>query len=80
MSVESWEVSWSALTLVCPLGDLVGVCPVGDLCVQSWPVQGPAVLPAGGLHQRGQVGLRNVQSRQPDNRWLSVIDLQKSWI
>jgi len=61
-------------TLMCPLGDLVRIRPLGDLSVESGPVQGPAVLPASGLDESCQVGLWDVQSRQPHDSWLPVID------
>lgn len=48
---------------------------LGHLREQGGPVQRPAVPPAGGLHQRSEVGFRDVQPREPHDAGLALSDL-----
>jgi len=55
------------LTLVNSFSDFLGLRVGSDTGVERRLVQRPTVLPACRLDQSREVGLGNVQSRQPDN-------------
>lgn len=48
----------------------------GHLRVEGGVIQGPLVFPAGGLNQSGQVGLGDVEAREPHHLWLPLVNLQ----
>jgi len=51
------------------LGDLGGVTLLGHDSVQGRLVEGPSLSAASRLHKGGQVGLWNVETREPDDLW-----------
>ena len=55
--------------------DLIRGHVLGDGSVEGGFVQGPAVLATSGLHQGCQVGLRDMKATEPDDWWLTLIDL-----
>lgn len=63
-------------TLLSSFSDVLCFPVLGYLCVEGGVIQGPPVFPAGGLDKSSQVGLRNVQARQPHHLRLTVGDLQ----
>ena len=57
------------------LTDLIRGHVLGHGSIQGGFIQGPTVLTAGCLHQGSQVGLWDVETTQPHNRWLTLVDL-----
>lgn len=55
----------------------IGILELGHLCKQGGPVQRPAIPPACGLYQGREVGLRDVQPREPHHTGLALSNLQK---
>lgn len=65
------------LTLSCPLGHFLCILELGHLREQGGAVQWPVVPPTGGLHQGREVGLGDVQPREPHHAGLTLRDLQR---
>lgn len=63
-------------TLSCPLIHFICVLELGHLREQGGAVQWPVVPPAGGLHQGREVGLWDVQPREPHHAGLTLGDLE----
>ena len=57
----------TVLTLVNSFSDFLGLRVGGDTSVQRRLVQRPTILPARRLDQSREIGLGNVESRQPDH-------------
>lgn len=63
-------------TLSQPFSDIFCSPVRGHLRVEGGVIQGPLVSPAGGLNQSGQVGLGDVEAREPHHLWLPLSNLQ----
>ena len=61
--------------LMSALGDVLSRLPLSDLSVQSRLVQRPAVFTASCLHESGEIGLGNMESRQPHDIGFGFVDL-----
>lgn len=64
------------ITLMSSFCDIISILPLCDWGVESGLVQWPAVLTTSGLYQSSQVRLRDVESRKPHDRGLTLIHLK----
>lgn len=64
------------LTLYRPFSDVFCSPVFSHLSVEGGVIQGPPVLPAGGLNKSCQVRFWNVQAWEPHHFWFTLINLQ----
>lgn len=65
----------SVITLSRSVTDFILTAVLGHLCVQCGEIQRPAIFPTRSLDQGSQVGLWDMESREPHNFWLPLIHL-----